>query len=65
MSKHETGEPTPPNDLERLQVLARLIKQRLDTLYTAQRSPSFTPAESRELVVLEALRDDWLLEARE
>lgn len=65
MSDLESSAQPPPTDAERFQVLARLIEDRLSDLYTARRTPSFTPAQSRELTVLESLRDDWINEAKQ
>ncbi len=54
----------PPSDVERLEVIARLIQERITTLSTAKTAGSFTAQQARELYVLEQLRDDWILEGR-
>lgn len=53
----------PPSDIERLQIIAALIHERIAYLSTAERSEGFTDKERRELFVLVDLRDHWLREA--
>lgn len=52
----------PPSDIERVQVLAKLIRARRAELNTIAGARKFTAEEEREAFVLRELWDDWLLE---
>ncbi len=55
----------PPSDVERTQVLARLIIGRIAELQQLREFPAdFTPVHARELFVLENLRKEWLGEGQ-
>jgi hypothetical protein len=71
MSNHSSSDETneraqqaPASDGERTEVLARLIRDRLEQLTLARAQGTLTPALAREFFVLEQLRTDWLEEGR-
>ncbi len=61
---NERAQQAPATDVERTQILARLITERLELLDLWRARGGFTPELAREFFVLRELRDGWLLEGK-